>query len=68
MTQLHFNLNMEELKDSVMNSNMEAVVKSSMVLILNEYMKKERDAYLKVDHYERSEERQDQRNGYYDRH
>jgi len=67
MTQLQFNLDMDFLKDSVMNSNIDNVVKSTVVLVLNEYMKKERDEYLKADAYERSEERQDYRNGYYDR-
>lgn len=67
MTQLQFSLNMDILKDSVMNSNMEAVVKSTIVLVLNEYMEKERDAYLKAEAYERTETRKDYRNGYYDR-
>ncbi|WP_163540087.1 IS256 family transposase [Gracilibacillus sp. YIM 98692] len=67
MTQLQFSLNMEKLKDSVMNSNIDAVVKSTIVLILNEYMEKERDEYLQAGAYERSEIRQDYRNGYYDR-
>ncbi|WP_100010271.1 IS256 family transposase [Lentibacillus sediminis] len=67
MTQLQFNLDMDFLKESIMNSNIDDVVKSTVVLVLNEYMKKERDEYLKADAYERSEERRDQRNGYYDR-
>ncbi|WP_108672582.1 IS256 family transposase [Peribacillus acanthi] len=67
MTQLQFNLNMELLKDSVMNSNIETVVKSAIVLVLNEFMEKERDDYLNVSAYERSMERHDYRNGYYDR-
>ncbi|GAK14752.1 IS256 family transposase [Geomicrobium sp. JCM 19039] len=67
MTQLQFTLDMEDLKEMVMSSNMEAVVRSSIVLILNEYMEKERDAYMQADHYERSGERQDYRNGYYER-
>jgi putative transposase len=67
MTQLQFNLNMDVLKDSVMSSNMEAVVKSTIVIVLNEYMKKERDEYLKAEAYERTDVRKDYRNGYYDR-
>ncbi|MFD2130371.1 IS256 family transposase [Pseudogracilibacillus auburnensis] len=67
MTQLQFNLNMDLLKDSVMNSNIDAVVKSTIVLVLNEYMEKERDEHLKVHAYERSSYRQDYRNGYYER-
>jgi putative transposase len=67
MTQLQFNLNLDLLKDSVMNSNIDAVVKSTIVLVLNEYMEKERDEYLQAKAYERTSERQDYRNGYYDR-
>ena len=36
MTQLQFNLNMDHLKDSVMNSNIDTVIKASIVLVLNE--------------------------------
>ncbi|WYP27577.1 IS256 family transposase [Alkalihalobacillus sp. FSL W8-0930] len=67
MTQFQFNLNMDTLKESVMNSSIEPVMKSMIVLILNEYMEKERDDYLQVDHYERSDLRKDHRNGYYER-
>ncbi|WP_121615111.1 IS256 family transposase [Virgibacillus halodenitrificans] len=67
MTQLHFNLDMDFLKDSILNSNLDHVVKSTVVLVLNEYMKKERDDYLNTDAYERTDERFDYRNGYYDR-
>lgn len=58
---------MDVLKDSVMNSNIEAVVKSTIVLVLNEFMEKERDEYLQAKAYERTSERQDYRNGYYER-
>ncbi|WP_442598645.1 IS256 family transposase [Neobacillus sp. D3-1R] len=67
MTQLQFNLDMDLLKDSIMNSNIETVVKSAIVLVLNEYMEKERDNYLQVGSYQRSSERRDYRNGYYER-
>ncbi|MBB6455437.1 transposase-like protein [Salirhabdus euzebyi] len=67
MTQLQFNLDMDLLKDSVINSNIDAVVKSAIVLVLNEYMEKERDDFLKASAYERSIDRRDYRNGYYER-
>jgi putative transposase len=67
MTQLQFSLDMEILKDSVMNSNIDNVVKSAVVLVLNEYMEKERNDYLHAAAYERSDERRDYRNGYYER-
>jgi putative transposase len=67
MTQLQFSLDLDILKDSVMNSNLDTVVKSSIVLVLNEFMEKERDEYLHASAYERSSERRDYRNGYYER-
>lgn len=67
MTQLNFNLNMDTLKDSLMKSNLDDVMKSAMVLVLNEFMEKERDDYLQVQSHERSIERTDYRNGYYER-
>ncbi|MCP3739933.1 transposase [Rossellomorea sp. BNER] len=67
MTQLQFSLDLDILKDSVMNSNLDTVVKSSIILVLNEFMEKERDEYLHASAYERSSERRDYRNGYYER-
>lgn len=67
MTQLQFNLDMDLLKDSVLNSDMNTVVKSALVLVLNEFMEKERDEYLQAAAYERSNDRIDYRNGYYER-
>jgi putative transposase len=67
MTQLQFSLDMDLLKESVMNSNIDTVVKSAVVLVLNEYMEKERDDYLHAAAYKRSNERRDYRNGYYER-
>ncbi len=67
LTQLKFTLDMDVLKDSVMHSNIESVVKSTIVLVLNEYMEKERDDYLQAAAYERSDTRRDYRNGYYER-
>jgi transposase-like protein len=67
MTQLQFNLDMDLLKETVMNSNIDAVVRSAIVLVLNEFMEKERDGFLNAAAYERSSERRDYRNGYYDR-
>lgn len=67
MTQLQFNLDMDFLKDSVLNSDLNTVVKSALVLVLNEFMEKERDEYLQAAAYERSNDRIDYRNGYYER-
>jgi len=67
MTQLNITLNFDDLKDAVLNSNMEAVLKSTIVILFNEIMEKERDTYLQAAAYERSTERLDYRNGYYER-
>jgi putative transposase len=67
LTQFQFNLNIEDLKDSIMNSNIDAVVKASVVLVLNSVMEDERDKYLNAAAYERTNNRRDYRNGYYER-
>lgn len=44
MTQLQFNLDIDFLKESVMNSNLDLVLKSSIVLILKKvYISAERN-------------------------
>ena len=67
MTQLQFNLDLDSLKEAVINSNIDTVVRSAIVLVLNEYMEREKDDYLQADSYERSTDRLDYRNGYYER-
>jgi putative transposase len=67
MTQLQFNLNLDILKESVMSSDIDSVIKASIVLVLNEFMEKERDDHLQAGAYERTLSRRDYRNGYYDR-
>ncbi|MCM3360354.1 transposase, partial [Psychrobacillus sp. MER TA 171] len=42
------------------------LIKSTIVIVLNEFMEKERDEHLQVAAYERSGERRDYRNGYYE--
>jgi putative transposase len=67
MTQLQFNLNLDDLKESVMNSDLDVILKSTIVLVLNAYMENERDIHLQAESYERSNKRRDYRNGYYER-
>jgi putative transposase len=67
MTQIQFNLNLDLLKESVMNSDLDSIIKASVVLVLNSVMEKERDEYLQVGAYERTTDRFDSRNGYYER-
>lgn len=67
MTQLNFNINMEELTEAVLKSDLNSTMKSLAVLIFNAYMEAERDGYIKAGQYERKDTRQDYRNGYYER-
>ncbi|MDQ0970696.1 putative transposase [Neobacillus niacini] len=67
MTHIQFNLDLDLLKESVINSNLDMVIKSAIVLVLNEVMENERDDYLRAAAYERSPDRRDYRNGYYER-
>src|SRR5690606_10192856 len=67
LTQIQFNLNLDHLKESVMNSDIDAVIKASIVLVLNSVMEKERDDDLQGLAYELSTDRLDYRNGYYER-
>lgn len=67
MTQLNFTIDFEKVKEELMQSSLNDVVKSTMILILNEYMEKERDLYMNGQAYERDGNRHDYRNGYYER-
>lgn len=67
MTHLNFTLDLEKIKGEVMNSDLSEVVKSSIVVLFNQYMEMERDKYMNNASHERSECRKDYRNGYYER-
>lgn len=67
MTQINITINLEDLKEKVENSSLESPVKSSLSLILNSLMEKERDEYINAFPHERTVERKGQRNGYYGR-
>lgn len=67
MTQLQFNLDFKKIKDEVMQSDLNDVVKSSIVILFNQYMEMERDRHMNNNSHERTEDRQDYRNGYYER-
>ena len=67
MTQFQFKLNYEEMERTILESNMSGVIKSSIILMLNEYMEYERDKYMQNEAYERNEDRKTYRNGYYER-
>lgn len=67
MTQINFTLDFEKLKEEIAHSSLNDVVKSSLVLILNQYMESERDQFIKAGAHERTDARTDYRNGYYER-
>ncbi|HEY4600836.1 MAG TPA: transposase, partial [Cerasibacillus sp.] len=67
MTQINFTLDFEKIKDQVVESSLNEVIKSAIVLILNEYMEKEPDDYMNNQRYDRTKNRHDYRNGYYER-
>ena len=67
MTQLNININMEELTEAVLNSNINSMMKSMAVLVFNAYMEAERDEHIRASQYERNVSRTDYRNGYYER-
>src|SRR5699024_6352302 len=67
MTQFKFTLDFDNVKEEIMHSNLNDVVKSTIILVFNQYMEKEGDAYMQNLPYDRTPERQDDRNGYYER-
>ena len=67
MTHLQFNLDFEKIKQEVVQSDLNDVIKSSIILLFNEYMEMERNQYMKNAPHERDGDRQDYRNGYYER-
>lgn len=67
MTQLNFTLDFEKIKGEVMQSSLNDVVKSMVILVFNQYMEEERNQYMENKSYDREENRKDYRNGYYER-
>jgi len=67
MTQVNFTLDFKKLKEELVQSDLNDFVKSAMVVVLNEFMEKERDEYMDNQAYERTGDRHDYRNGYYER-
>ncbi|GAA5422099.1 IS256 family transposase [Tetragenococcus halophilus] len=67
MTQLNININFEELTEAIMQSDMNMMMKSLAVTVLNAYMEVERDEFIQAQNYERNDQRLDYRNGYYER-
>ena len=67
MTQVHFTLNNEEVQSIIEHSVKDDVSKNILTTVFNQLMENQRTEYIKADDYERSESRQSQRNGYYER-
>ncbi|HFI0683412.1 TPA: transposase, partial [Streptococcus suis] len=67
MTQVHFTLNNEEVQSIIEHSIKDDVSKNILTTVFNQLMENQRTEYIKADDYERSESRQSQRNGYYER-
>lgn len=65
MAQLNLNVNVEELTEAILKSDMNNIMKSLTIAVLNAYMEVERDEYINAKPYERKAQRKDQRNGYY---
>src|SRR5699024_1408591 len=67
MTQLNINLDMDKLTEEIIGSDLNATTKGLAVAVFNAYMEAERDEYVQAKNRERNPERQDMRNGYYER-
>lgn len=67
MSQINFTLDFDKLKDEVVQSGLNDVVKSSLVLVLNQYMEMERNNFIQASSHQRTTDRTDYRNGYYER-
>ncbi len=67
MTQVHFTLNSEELQNIIDYSVQGDAAKNILTTVFNQLMENQRTDYIQAEGYERSETRQSQRNGYYER-
>lgn len=67
MTQINFTLELEQVQELIEKSGANDLAKQMLTTIFNQLMEKQRDEYIQVDEYVRDQERQSQRNGYYDR-
>lgn len=65
MTQVHFTFESEEIQAIINESGANDTAKTLMTIMFNQLMEEQRNQYIQANAYERSEERQSQRNGYY---
>ena len=67
MTQVHFTLKSEEIQSIIEYSVKDDVSKNILTTVFNQLMENQRTEYIQAKEYERTENRQSQRNGYYER-
>jgi len=67
MTQLNFTINSDKFLEEVLQSDLNTATKGIITALLNQVMEAERDSYIQASAYERTGNRQDYRNGYYER-
>src|SRR5699024_3805757 len=67
MTQVHFTMKSEEIQRIIDHSVKDDVSKNILTTVFNQLMESQRTEYIQAEDYERSESRQSQRNGYYER-
>ncbi|SJZ32530.1 Transposase, Mutator family [Globicatella sulfidifaciens DSM 15739] len=67
MPQVHFTLNLEEIKNLIGVEVKDNISKSILTKVFNQLMEKERYEYLDNEAYQRDPNRMSYRNGYYDR-
>lgn len=67
MTQLNFTINSDKFLEEVLQSDLKTATKGIITALLNQVMEAERDSYIQASAYERTGNRQDYRNGYYER-
>lgn len=67
MTKFNFTVDVKEMTEELLGSNLTDKVKAFAVMILNAYMEAERDMHIDAGRHEQTESRRDYRNGYYTR-
>ena len=67
MTHVHFTLETEEIQSLIEHAVKDDVAKQILLTVFQQIMEQQRNAYIQVADYERSEKRVSQRNGHYER-
>jgi len=67
VTQVHFTLKQEEIKNLINESVSDNLSKNILTTVFNQLMEQERTEYINAENYERTDDRVSSRNGYYDR-